>query len=148
MTSKPARLWPRTRGGPGPVAEAPGYPGASDVSETETKSATLGYLGAMFSGPVIPLFVYAAGRKGSAFRHHHAATALNLSLTGLLYALCCLILCGMLLLDTLTVALVVTIPIAAWLWFSVLRQLVRGSGAANRGECYDPPAWICAKIAR
>jgi len=148
MTSKLARLWPRTRGGPAPVAEAPGYPGASDVSGTETKSATLGYLGAMFSGPVIPLFVYAAGRKGSAFRHHHAATALNLSLTGLLYALCCLILCGMLLLDTLTVALAVTIPIAAWLWFSVLRQLVRGCGAAHRGECYDPPPWICAKIAK
>jgi hypothetical protein len=53
----------------------------------------------------------------------------------------------MLLLDTLTVALVATIPIAAWLWFSVLRQLVRGSSAANRGECYDPRAWICAKIA-
>jgi hypothetical protein len=136
MTSKPAR------------PEAPGYPGPSDVSETETKSATLGYLGAMFSGPVIPLFVYAAGRNGPAFRHHHAATALNLSLTGLLYALCCLILCGMLLLDTLTVALAVTIPIAAWLWFSVLRQLVRGCGAAHRGECYDPPPWICAKIAK
>ena len=51
MTSKLAR------------PEAPGYPGPSDVSETETKSATLGYLGAMFSGPVIPLFVYAACRK-------------------------------------------------------------------------------------
>src|ERR1700728_4718740 len=116
MRSRPARLGPRTRGGPGPVAGAPGYPGASDVSETETKPATLGYLGAMVSGPVIPLLGYAAGRKGSAFRHHHAATALNLALTGLLYALCCSILCGMLLLDTLTVALVVTIPIAAWLW--------------------------------
>lgn len=148
MTSRPARLWQRTRGGPGPVAAAPGYAEASDVAGAEARSATVGYLGAMFSGPVVPLFVYAAGRKGSAFRHHHAATALNLSLTGLLYAVCCLILCGMLLLDTLVVALVVTIPIAAWLWFSVLRQLVRGSGAANRGERYDPPAWICAKIAK
>jgi uncharacterized Tic20 family protein len=147
MTSMPPRPW-RTRGGPGAVAEEPGHPGATDVSAAEAKSATFGYLGAMFSGPVIPLFVYATSRKGTAFRHHHAATALNLSLTGLLYALCCLILCGMLLLDTLIVALVVTIPITAWLWFSVLRQLVRGSAAANRGEQYDPPAWICAKIAK
>ena len=147
MTSKPARRWPRTRGGPGPVAGAPGYPGASDVSETETKSATLGYLGAMVSGPVIPLLVYAAGRKGSAFRHHHAATALNLSLTGLLYALCCLILCGMLLLDSRTAALVVAIPIAAGIWLSVLRYLIRGIGAAKRRTEYEIPAWICAKIA-
>ena len=54
----------------------------------------------------------------------------------------------MLLLDSRTVALVVTIPIAAGIWCSVLRQLARGFGAANRGELYDPPAWICAKIAR
>jgi uncharacterized protein DUF4870 len=147
MTSKRPRLW-RTRGGPGAAAEEPGYPEVTDVSGAEAKSATVGYLGAMVSGPVIPLFLYATGRSSSAFRRRHAATALDLSLTGLLYALCCLILCGMLLLDSRTVALVVTIPIAAGIWCSVLRQLARGIGAANRGELYDAPAWICARIAR
>jgi uncharacterized Tic20 family protein len=108
----------------------------------------LGYLGAIFLGPLIPLILYVTGRRKSAFRRFHAATALNLSLTGLLYALCCLILCGLLLLDSLTVALVVTIPLALGIWLSVLKYLIRGIGAANRGERYDVPAWICAQIAK
>ena len=107
-----------------------------------------GYLAAIFLGPLIPLVLYVIGRRRSAFRRFHAAMALNLSLTGLLYALCCLILCGMLLLDSLTAALVVGIPVALVLWLSVLKYLIRGIGAANRGERYEVPAWICATIAK
>jgi uncharacterized membrane protein len=108
----------------------------------------LGYLAAIFLGPLIPLVLYLIGRRKSPFRRFHAATAFNLSFTGLLYALCCLILCGLLLLDSLTVALAVTIPLALGLWLSVLLYLIRGIGAANRGELYDVPAWICAQIAK
>ena len=107
-----------------------------------------GYLTAIFLGPPIPLVMYMIGQRRSPFRRFHAATALNLSLTGLMYALCCLILGGMLLLDSLTAALVVVIPIAAGLWLTLLKYLVRGFGAANRGERYDVPAWICARIAK
>ena len=114
----------------------------------EAKPAMLGYLAAIFLGPLIPLVLYLIGRRRSPFRRFHAATAFNLSLTGLLYALCCLILCGLLLLDSLTVALVVTIPLALGLWLTVLKYLIRGIGAANRGERYDVPAWICAQIAK
>ncbi len=117
------------------------------VSEAEARSATFGYLGAMVTGPVIPLVMYAISRKHSPLRRFHAATALNLSLTGLLYGVCCGILGGMLLLDSLVVALAVTVPIAAVIWLSVLRQLIRGIGAANRGAEYQVPAWICAKVA-
>jgi uncharacterized Tic20 family protein len=150
MTSKQARLWQRRRVGPGPVPPDPGLPevtGLPGVTEAEAKSATFGYLGAIFTGPVIPLVMYAIGRRRSPFRRFHAATALNLSLTGLLYGVCCLILCGMLLLDSRTAALVVVIPIAAGIWLSVLRYLIRGIGAAKRRTEYDIPAWICAKIA-
>jgi len=107
-----------------------------------------GYLAAMFLGPPIPLVMYMIGRRSSPFRRFHAATALNLSLTGLLYALCCLILGGMLLLDSLTAALVVVIPVALVLWLTVLKHLIRGIGAAHRGERYEPPGWICAQIAK
>ena len=102
---------------------------------------------AIVAGPVIPLVMYAIGRRRSPFRRFHAATALNLSLTGLLYAVCCLVLCGMLLLDSRTAALAVVIPIAAGIWLSVLRYLIRGIAAAKRGAEYDMPAWICARIA-
>jgi len=107
-----------------------------------------GYLAAICLGPLIPLVLYMIGRHKSPFRRFHAAMALNLSLTGLLYALCCLILCGMLLLDSLTAALVVVIPVALAIWLSVLKYLIRGIGAANRGERYEVPAWICAQIAK
>ena len=107
-----------------------------------------GYIAAIFLGPLIPLVLYVTGRRRSPFRRFHAATALNLSLTGLLYALCCLILCGLLLLDSLAAALIVAIPIALVIWLLVLKYLIRGIGAAHRGERYEVPAWICAPIAK
>lgn len=110
--------------------------------------ATFGYLGAIFLGPVIPLVIYLTGGRRWPFLRYHAARAVDLSITGLLYALCCLILCGLLLLDSLTVALVVVIPVALVIWLSVLKYLIRGIGAANRGERFEVPAWICAQIAK
>jgi uncharacterized Tic20 family protein len=161
MTSKPARPGPGPRfarrqpaRGPDPDPRpARRQPGggpslAPRIPAAEAKPAMLGYLAAIFLGPLIPLVLYLVGRRRSPFRRFHAATALNLSLTGLLYALCCLILCGLLLLDSLTVALVVAIPVALVLWLTVLKYLIRGIGAANRGERYEVPAWICAQIAK
>src|ERR1700678_1058053 len=74
---------------------------------TEAKPAMLGYLTAIFLGPVVPLLLYIIARRSSPCRRFHAATALTLSLTGLLYAVCCLIVCGLLLLDSFTVGLAV-----------------------------------------
>ena len=45
-------------------------------------------------------------------------------------------------------ALVVAIPVALIIWLTVLKYLIRGIGAANRGERYEVPAWICAQIAK
>ena len=113
---------------------------------SEAKPAMLGYVAAIFLGPLIPLVMYLIGRRRSPFRRFHAATALNLSLTGLLYALCCLILAGLLLLDSVTVALVVALPVGFVIWVSMLRYLIRGVIAANRGERHAVPNWICAHI--
>jgi uncharacterized Tic20 family protein len=164
MTSKPVRpgpgprfagsqpgSQPGRRPGPDPrVARSqPGGPSLRPrIPLAEAKPAMLGYLAAIFLGPLIPLVMYMVARRRSPFRRFHAATALNLSLTGLLYALCCLILAGLLLLDSVTVALVVAIPVALVLWLSVLKYMIRGIGAANRGERYEVPAWICAQIAK
>jgi uncharacterized Tic20 family protein len=107
-------------------------------------SATFGYLGAIVLGPVIPLIVYAFRARRSPFMQYHAATAVNLSLTGTLYGVCCLILGGLLLLDSIAVALIVVIPVGVVIWVSMLRYLIRGVTAANRGERYEAPGWICA----
>jgi len=149
MRSKPSR--------PGSVPPGPqvardqaeaGPDGAAHVRDAEATSAAFCYLGAIFLGPVIPLVIYASRSRGRPFLRYHAARALNLSVTGLLYGLCCLILGGLLLLDSLTVALVVAVPIALALWVTVLRYLIRGLRAAHRGEQYEVPGWICAQIAK
>lgn len=135
MTSEPAPA-----GGTAESAED-GVARDRDIS-----SATFGYLGAIILGPVIPVAVYVFRSRRSAFLRYHAAAAVNLSLTAALYALCCLILGGLLLLDSVTVALLVALPFALAIWASMLRYLIRGIGAAGRGEEYEIPAWICAHI--
>ena len=129
MTSNPA-----SEGSPGRIRDG------------DMTSATFGYLGAIFLGPVIPLIVYALRARRSPFMRYHAATAVNLSLTGALYGLCCVILGGLLLLDSIAVALVVVLPIGFAIWMSMLWYLIRGVVAANRGERYEVPSWICARI--
>jgi uncharacterized Tic20 family protein len=116
--------------------------------DSDTMSATFGYLGAIFLGPVIPLAVYALRSRRSPFMRYHAAAAVNLSLTAALYGLCCLILGGLLLLDSVTVALIVALPVALVIWVATLRYLIRGAVAANRGERSEAPDWICAHIVR
>jgi uncharacterized protein len=118
------------------------------VRDGDVTSAEFGYLGAIFLGPVVPLLVYAFRARRSPFMRYHAVTAVNLSLTGALYGVCCLILGGLLLLDSLTAALIVALPVGFAIWVLMLRYLIRGAVAANRGEQYQVPDWICARIVR
>jgi len=118
------------------------------VRDVDVTSATFGYLGAIVLGPVIPLIVYLLRARRSPFMRYHAATAVNLSLTGTLYGVCCLILGGLLLLDSITVALIVVIPVGFVIWVAMLRYLIRGVTAANRGEQHEVPNWICARIVK
>jgi uncharacterized Tic20 family protein len=129
---------------PAPEAE----PEVKQERDRDITSAMFGYLGAIVLGPVIPLAVYVLRARRSSFTRYHAAAAVNLSLTGTLYGVCCLILGGLLALDSVTVALLVALPIAVAIWASVLTYLIRGVGAANRGEEYKLPNWICARIVR
>jgi Domain of unknown function (DUF4870) len=149
MSSKPARSGPAE---PGPQAASShaeaGVDGAPHARDSEVKLATFGYLGAMILGPVIPLIIYTTGSTGRPFLRYHVAQALNLAVTGLLYGLCCLILGGLLVLDSLTVALVVAVPVALGIWLTVLSYLIRGLSSANLGERYEAPGWICAQIAK
>jgi len=110
------------------VAEAD-VPQEDAARDRDISSATLGYLGAIVLGPVIPVGVYVFRAKRSAFLRYHAAAAVNLSLTAALYALCCLILGGLLMLDSITAALLVALPVAVAIWASMLKYLIRGIGA-------------------
>ena len=143
MTSKPAQpeIGPQAAG-------QPAAPAWVAVSDGEARTAMLGYLGAIVTGPLIPLGVYAVAKGRSRYLRAHAAMAVNLSATWLLYLVCCAILCGLLALDSLTVAVVVASAIAAYFWSSMVRYLIRGYLAARRGEPFSVPAWLCAQIVK
>jgi uncharacterized membrane protein len=146
MTANPA---PEEPAAEEPAAEEPAPEEGAEAGVTRDRdisSATFGYLGAIVLGPVIPAAVYVFRSRRSAFLRYHAAAAVNLSLTAALYAVCCLILGGLLTLDSITVAVGVALPVAVAIWASMLRYLIRGLCAASRGEEYEVPDWICAHI--
>jgi uncharacterized protein len=141
-TGEQARVIARER--PGPAAPVtPRDPQADDHH-----LAMLSYLGVPFLGPVIPLAVYLARKKSSAFVRYHAAQALNLSITALLYTVCVLILGTMMALDSIVFALIVGVTLAAALWLATLAYVILASSNANRGRRYRIPGWLCATIVR
>jgi uncharacterized Tic20 family protein len=130
---------------PGPVP-SPGRPGPQPARVGEVKAAKVGYLGVIVLGPVIPLAIYAVGARRSPFLREHTAAAVNLSVTCLLYAVCCAIVAGLLALDIVVLGLVIGIVLGAALWLTMLRYLIRGVGAANRGEQDEVPGWLSARV--
>lgn len=131
-----------------PAQNRPVANGVAGRDSADATWAMLGYLGAIFLGPVLPLLVYGLRRRRSRFMHYHAARAVNISVTVLLYVICCAILGGLLALDTVTAALIVALPLLFVLWATMLRFLIRGVVAAQHGEPFEVPSWICATIAQ
>ena len=161
--------WPTTRApwpGPG-VAQAAGQPGAAAEASAEPAAApgglgapgargpadpsderlaTLSYLGVPFLGPLVPMVIFLLKRRSSAYTHRHAAQALDLAITTLLYSICTLILGTMLALDSIVLALIVAVPLAVALWLVTLAYVIVAGSSANRGDYYPIPPWICASI--
>jgi uncharacterized Tic20 family protein len=127
------------------AAEPDAAPGSADPADE--RLATLSYLGVPFLGPLVPLAIYLLKGRSSAYTRRHAAQALNLSITTLLFAICVLILGTMLALDSIVVALIVAVPLAVALWLVTLAYVIVAGSSANRGDYYSIPSWICASIA-
>jgi uncharacterized Tic20 family protein len=108
----------------------------------------LSYIGVPFLGPVIPLGIFLTRRQTSAFVRFHSAQALNLSITALLYTICILILGTMLALDSIVVALLVGVTLAAALWLATLGYVILAGSRANRGRYDRIPGWLCATLVR
>ncbi len=108
----------------------------------------LSYLGVPFLSFLIPLAIRLTKGRRSSFVRDQATQALNLSVTSLLYAVCALLLGGILAVDSLSVALLIAVPVAAALWIAMLSYVVRAAAAASRGWYFQIPAWICATIWR
>jgi uncharacterized Tic20 family protein len=127
------------------TAEPAAPPGSADPGDE--RLATLSYLGVPFLGPLVPLAIYLFKGRSSPYTRQHAAQALNLSITTLLFAVCVLILGTMLALDSIVVALIVAVPLAVALWLVTLAYVIVAGSSANRGDYYSIPSWICAAIA-
>jgi uncharacterized Tic20 family protein len=120
-------------------------PHGSATQAEETLSAAA-YLGAIVLGPLAPLAVYLARRRTSWYVRWHAAQALNVSLTGLLYAVSGAIIGVLLSFDSATAALIVMGPVALAGWVVIVVYLVRGAVNASRGDMHSIPAWICSPL--
>jgi uncharacterized Tic20 family protein len=122
--------------------------GGAGISPPHVRRAVLSYLGVPFLGFVPALAVYLITPRTSELARRHAAQALNLSITVLLYNVCAVILGGLLALDTVTVAVLITIPLLAVLWILTLVYLVLAALAASRGADYRIGGWLCATLLR
>jgi uncharacterized Tic20 family protein len=121
-------------------------PDTMTVTEAECRWAMLGYLGAIFFGPVAPLIVRFSEGRRSPFVRRHVTQSLNLTLTFLLYLLSAVIIAGLLAVDSLITALAIMGPIVIAAWLFVVVQLVRCAIAADRASFREPPSWMCAPI--
>ncbi len=135
---------------PAPPAAAPaaGEPGGTGgpADPGDERLATLSYLGVPFLGPLVPLVVYVLKRGESSYVRSHAAQALNLAITTLLYTICALILGTMLALDNIVIALIIVVPLAVALWLATLAYVIVAGSSANRGDYYTIPSALCASI--
>jgi uncharacterized Tic20 family protein len=153
-------------GGPGalrapPAPAGPAAPGAApdvapDVAPgpapaavpTGARWAMLGYLTVPFFGVLVPLAIYLTSLRRSRWLRAHAAQAVNVWLTVLLYELSAAIIGAMLVLDSPRVALTVVAPLVAALWLTSLAFLARAAAAAYRGQAYTFPRWLCTPLVR
>jgi uncharacterized Tic20 family protein len=145
-TGQQGRVIAQERPEPATRPAAPAAP--PDPQADDHLLAMLSYLGVPFLGPVTPLVIYLVKKQSSAFVRYHAAQALNLSVTTLLYTVCVLILGTMLALDSILLALIVGVTLAAVLWLATLAYVILAGSRANRGRRYRIPGWLCATIVR
>lgn len=110
--------------------------------------SALAYFGVIVFLFVPPLIIYLAKRRQSPFVRYHAAQALNLWITAFLYTVSCLILGGLLALDTLATGLAVGLPLAGVVWVSAVAYAIVGGVSASRGTQRDLPGWICSPMVK
>lgn len=132
----------------GQPAEAGDTGDTRDTRPPGDRRAVLSYLGVPFLLFLPPLAVYLITLRTSPLTRRHAAQALNLSITLVLYSVCALILGGLLALDTVGVAVLIAVSLLAVLWLVTLVYLVLAGIAASRGQFYTIPRWLCAALVR
>jgi uncharacterized Tic20 family protein len=133
---------------PLPADLDPGPATALRSGSSAARMAMLAYLTVPLFGCVVPLVVYLRARRGPGWTRAHAAQALNVWITVVLYSLSAAIMGTMLALDSPQIALIVFGPLVVGLWLATIVLLVRAATAASQGEQYTFPGWLCSPIVR
>lgn len=134
-------------GRPVPGEQRAGPPAAGQRGSEELLAA-VGYLGVIFFLFVPPLVIYLARRRSSDYLRYHAARAVNVSVSIILFGLSAAIVGAVLALDTVQLGLIVGVPLATAVWLVILVFLIRAAVAAARGERYELPDWLCVQLLR
>jgi uncharacterized Tic20 family protein len=119
---------------------------AQAASTAQQLLAALGYLGVIFFAFLPALVIYLGKGRSAPYLRYHAARAVNVSVTVLLFDVCALIVGAMLALDSVTVSLSIVVPLTTLLWLVALGYLLRAAFATARGERYDLPRWLCPDL--
>ena len=140
----PAYPPPGYRAVPGVPAPTTGYYGQRSQSDDRTW-AILGYLLTFVGGFIAPLIVYLVKKDQSPFVRHHAAQALNLTITSAIYSI------GLFVLTIIAGA--ITHGLGFWLvllYFPLaitfIVFLIMAAVAANRFEMFQVPTWACLRL--
>ena len=131
--------------GPGLSRRSDGDPG-SRSDGAAARWAMLGYLTVPLFGFVVPLLVYLRTLRGPSWSRAHAAQALNVWITAVLYGLSAVIMGAMLALDSPQIALIVFGSLVVALWLVMLTYLVRAATAASQGLPCTLPRWLCSPL--
>ena len=119
---------------------------ASRPDGAAARWAMLGYLTVPLFGFVVPLLVYLRALRGPSWSRAHAAQALNVWITAVLYGLSAVIMGTMLALDSPRIALIVFGSLVTALWLVMLTYLVRAATAASQCLPCTIPRWLCSPI--
>ena len=118
------------------------------MKRTGELAGALSYAGVIVAGPVVPLVVCLGARHRSPFVRQHAAQALNVALTWLLYAVSGAIVGALLSFSTARAALLVMVPLAVIGWLIMVTYLVLAAIAASHGGFRRIPAWACSTLVK
>jgi uncharacterized Tic20 family protein len=127
-----------------PVAGHQGY-GPRGPSD-DNMWALLSYISPIIVSFLGPLIIYLIKKDESQYVRYHAAQALNLIITSTIYGFAIFIVSIVLALVTRGVGFLALFPLYLIFGIITLVYLIMAAIAANRGELYRIPGWLCIKI--
>jgi uncharacterized Tic20 family protein len=127
--------------------ESPQGYGPRGPSDDQTW-ALLAYLLGLVASIIAPLVIYLVKRNESRYVRYHAAQALNLGLTGLIYAVAAVVIGILLALATHGLGFILMVLVLLAIGIAHLVYLIMGAVKAYQGQPFQIPAFLCLPMVR